>query len=123
MRSGVGEWTPEPVDEDGYVYVADWGNERVQVLDSHGALVMTLRGEATLSKWAQDFLNTNVEEATARAKADLEPDLESVEDDSFEHSSQIEKYFWAPVSVKLDAADRLYVTESNRHRIQIYQKT
>ena len=32
----------------------------------------------------------------------------------------IEKFFWAPTSIKLDADGRVYVTESNRHRIQIY---
>jgi len=37
-------------------------------------------------------------------------------------SSQTEPYFWGPVSVTLDGEDRLYVTESNRHRVQIYQK-
>ena len=37
-------------------------------------------------------------------------------------SSQTEPYFWGPVSVTLDGEGRLYVTEANRHRIQIYQK-
>ena len=110
------------VDGDGYVYVADWGNERVQVLDPEGGFVMKLRGEATDSVWAEDFLTTNVEEAEARARADLEPKIDFFDDDPHEESSHIEKYFWAPVSVKLDSAGRLYVTESNRHRIQIYQR-
>ena len=39
-----------------------------------------------------------------------------------EESSHIEKLFWAPVSIKLDDSGRLYVTESNRHRIQIYRR-
>ena len=110
------------VDREGYMYVADWGNERVQVLDPEGAFVMKLRGEATHSKWAEDFLTANVEEAEARAKSNLEPDVEFFIDDPHEESSHIEKYFWAPVSVKLDGEGRLYVTESNRHRIQVYQR-
>ena len=106
------------VDRDGYIYVADWGNERIQVLDPEGGFVVKLRGEATDSTWAEDFLRINIEEAEARRRADLEPDLEF--DDPYEESSQIEKYFWAPVSVKLDDDGRIYVTESNRHRVQVY---
>ena len=111
------------VDDEGYLYVADWGNERVQVLDPEGGFVLKLRGEATDSKWAEDFLRINVEEAEARARSNLEPELELIDDDPHEESSHIEKYFWAPTSVRLDSAGRLYVTESNRHRVQIYQKT
>ena len=58
-------------DADGYVYVADWGNHRVQVFDPDGGFLQSLRGQATVSKWAQDFLDTNLEEAAARSK--IEP--------------------------------------------------
>ncbi len=111
------------VDGEGYIYVADWGNERVQVLDPEGGFVLKLRGEATDSKWAQEFLSTNLEEAEARAQSDLAPDIDFFVDDPHEESSHIEKYFWAPVSVKLDGDGRLYVTESNRHRIQVYERS
>ena len=111
------------VDKEGYIYVADWGNERVQVLDPEGRFVTKLRGQATLSKWAEDFLRSNVEEAEARATANLELDLEYFVDEPHDESSQIEKYFWAPVSVKLDGARTLYVTDSNRHRIQVYKRS
>ena len=110
------------VDHDGYIYVADWGNERVQVLDPEGRFVIKLRGESTLSKWAEDFLSANAEEARARARADLEPDIEFFSDDPHEESSHIEKYFWAPISVKLNDAGKLFVTDSNRHRIQVYER-
>jgi sugar lactone lactonase YvrE len=110
------------VDRDGYLYVSDWGNERVQVLSKDGDFVAKLRGQATVSKWAQDFLDTNVEEAEARANSNLEPDLTPFGGDPHEESSHTEKFFWGPASVKLDAEGRLYVTESNRHRIQIYQR-
>ena len=111
------------VDGDGYIYVCDWGNERVQVLDPDGGFVAKLMGEATDSKWAQDFLRINVEEGAARAESDLAKDIDFFVDDPHERSSHIEKLFWAPTSVKLDDAGRLYVTESNRHRLQIYQRT
>ena len=110
------------VDDQGYVYVADWGNERVQVLDPDGGFVTKLRGSATVSKWATEFLEANVEEAEARATSNLEPELEQFGGDPHEESAHIEKYFWAPVSVKLDHEGRLYVTESNRHRVQIYER-
>lgn len=111
------------VDANGYIYVADWGNERVQVLDAAGGFVQKLRGEATLSAWAANFLAINVEEGDARSRANLEPEIDYFVDDPHEESSHIEKYFWSPVSVKLDRDGNLYVTESNRHRIQVYQPT
>ena len=110
------------VDDEGYVYVADWGNERVQVFDRDGTAVTLLRGQATHSKWAEDFLRINVEEAQARANANLELEIDFFVDDPHEVSSHIEKLFWAPTSVYLDGEGLLYVTESNRHRIQIYRQ-
>ena len=110
------------VDAEGYVYVADWGNERVQVLDSDGRFVQKLRGEATNSTWAEDFLRVNEQEAEARARADLEPEIEFFTDDPHEESSHIEKLFWGPVSLMLDDAGRLYITEEHRHRIQVFER-
>ncbi len=115
--------TSVAVDTDGYMYMADWGNERVQILDSKGGFVQKLRGEATLSKWAEEFLNANTEEAEARARSNLEPVLDFVSGNPHEESSHVEKYFWAPVAVELDAENRLYVTEANRHRIQVYVRS
>ena len=110
------------VSHDGYIYVADWGNERVQVLDAAGNFVQLLRGEGTISEWAANFLSINREEAAARATADLDMDIDYFIDDPHEESSHIEKYFWCPSSVRLDSQGRLYVTETNRHRIQIYRR-
>ena len=110
------------VDSDGYIYVADWGNERVQILDRDGDFVTKLRGAATISKWGQDFLDANYEEAEPRSRSDLEPDISLFGGDPHEESAHIEKLFWGPTSVKLDDAGRVYVTESNRHRIQIYER-
>ena len=122
---GEGQFTKPAsvaVDADGYIYVADWGNERVQVLDADGEFMQLLRGEGTISEWAENFLNINREEAAARATADLEMDIDYFIDDPHEESSHIEKYFWCPSSVRLDSQGRLYVTETNRHRIQIYRR-
>ena len=111
------------VDGEGYIYVADWGNERVQVLDPQGGFVMKMRGEATLSKWAANFLSVNEEEGAARARANLDPKIEYFVDVPHEESSHTEKFFWSPVSDKLDRAGTLFVTESNRHRIQVYKRS
>ena len=88
-----------------------------------GRPLQVLRGEATLSKWAAGFMETNREEAAARASANLAPDLPDVYGgDPHTESAHIESLFWAPMSIKLDAAGLVYITEANRHRIQIYRR-
>ena len=109
------------VSQDGQIYVSDWGNESVKAIESSDYLVQELRGEATLSKWASEFLETNQEEGQARKSANLENEnLMSELEDPHTMSAHIEKLFWSPVSVRLDTSGNLYVTESNRHRIQVY---
>ena len=109
------------VDDDGNVYVADWGNERVQVIGPDGSFRQKLRGEAALSKWAKEFFASNPDEMDERVKSDLMPKLPPHLRDPYQESSQIESYFWGPVSVKLDREGRLYVMETNRHRFQVYE--
>ena len=111
------------VDGDGYIYVADWGNERVQALAPDGEPVQVLKGESTLSKWAEEFYEANPDEWEARQASEIEPELDPAVDTAYEASARIEPHFWAPVSVKLDRYGRLYVVESNRHRIQVYETT
>jgi DNA-binding beta-propeller fold protein YncE len=111
------------VDAEGYIYVADWGNERVQVLGPDGSFQLQLRGQATLSKWAEDFFASNPDEWETRQISNLMPPLPPHLNTPYHVSSQTEPYFWGPVSVTLDRENRLYVPETNRHRVQIYQKT
>ena len=110
------------VDKKGRIYVCDWGNERLQVLDSDGHFLQLSLGESGISPWAQNFLNVNVEEGEARAKSNLEKsDIEYFDaSDRNEVSAHIEKYFWSPMSVVVGPDNRVYVTESNRHRIQVF---
>ncbi len=110
------------VDADGYMYIADWGNHRVQVLDPDGAFVQKLRGQATLTKWTEDFFESNVDERDTRAIADLYSPLPEHLQDPNNESSQIEPYFWGLTSLILDDEERLYVLEHRRHRFQIYRK-
>jgi DNA-binding beta-propeller fold protein YncE len=111
------------VDHEGTIYVADWGNHRIQVLGPDGTFLAQFRGEAGLSKWAQDYFIANQDELEERRKANLEPPLElSPADDPREESASIEKLFWGPTAVKVDAQGRIYVVDSCRHRIQVYRK-
>jgi DNA-binding beta-propeller fold protein YncE len=95
------------IDRTEHIIVADWGNERVQILRPDGVHVATLHGDATLSKWAQEFIEASPDVAAKRQSA---ADLEA------------EKCFWGPVSVRVDGTGRLYVAEHSRHRIQIYER-
>ena len=111
------------VDDEGYIYIADWGNESVQVLGPDGSFQQRLEGQATLSQWAVEFFEANPDEGEPRAKSDLAPSMPPHLDSPYHRSSQSESLFWEPVAVTLDAEGRLYVTESRRHRLQVYQRT
>ena len=110
------------VDQEGRIYVADWGNERVLVLGPDGGFIAKLRGEAGLNRWAQDYFISNQDELEERRKADMEPEPDSPGDDYLrDESASIEKLLWAPTTVKIDAQGRIYILDSCRFRIQIYQ--
>ena len=107
----------------GKVFVCDWGNERVQVFDQEGNFLELTLGESELSPWAENFLTVNVEEGKARLKSNLDKTNIPFADptDRHEVSSHIEKFFWSPMSVSIGPDGLLYVTESNRHRIQVFE--
>ena len=109
------------VDTRGTIYVTDWGNERVQVLGPDGEFRQMLRGEATLSKWAEEWLDVNRDEQTARDGSDLRMQhLPKHLGTPYQIGAQTEHLFWGPVSAKVDGKDRLYISEHSRARIQIY---
>ncbi len=112
------------VDQEGNIYVADWGNERVQVLDHDGSFIARFRGEAGLSRWSRDYFVANMDELAEREKADLEPELDLPPGGDFlrNESASVEKLFWGPTSVKVDAQGRVFVVDSCRFRIQVYLK-
>ena len=114
--------TSVAVDDEGFIYVADWGNERVQILDPEGGFLMLLRGEATVSRWAEEYFAANPEEWAERQRSDLMPQLPAHLNTPYHISSQTEPFFWGPVAVSLDHEGRLYVVETNRHRFQVYQR-
>ena len=111
------------VDSNGFIYVADWGNERVQILDPEGKCQQILKGEATLSKWAEEWLEVNLDEYDLRKESTLlVKDLPEHLRTPYHTASQTEPLFWGPVSVKIDNKDQLFVTEHSRHRIQVYEQ-
>lgn len=123
--SGDGEFTKPAsivVDSEGYIFVADWGNEAIQILDSDGVFVQKLLGEATDSEWAKEYFDLNRDEGEVRGLSDLQPNIEFFNDDPHEKSSHIEKLFWGPSALFLDSKERLFITETNRHRIQIFER-
>ena len=95
------------VDSDGDVYVTDWGNHRVQVYDSDGTFIATLVGDAVEpSPWAKTYIEANPDMVKARRRANMEPEWR----------------FRRPVAVNVDEQDRIFVLESARHRLQVYNK-
>ncbi len=106
-RGGGQLWRPSgvAVDARGNVCVADRGNDRIQIYSGDGAHIGTLEGDAVLSKWAEVWLEGN---------ADIADQRKLVAD------RELEKRFWVPTAVKVDAEGRLLVLDTNRHRIQVY---
>ena len=111
-RSGSGEGelnrpSGVAVDSDGVIYVADWLNNRLQVFDADGNFVTARTGDATISKWGKEKLDANAEMWDERQRA---------------YGMEREKDFWGPTGVCVDDEDRIFVCESARNRIQVYQK-
>ena len=108
--SGVGQFdrpAAVAVDKEGDIYVVDWGNNRVQVLTSDGRHITGFTGDAGISKWGQDKLNANPDMIRQRnLLRDLEP----------------ERVLWRPKAVAIDDQGRVIIVDSNRGRLQVYQK-
>ena len=108
--SGLGEFnrpTGVAVDKDGDIYVADWRNDRVQVIAPDGRHITTFTGDAGISKWGQQKLDANPDKIMQRGLVrDFEP----------------ERRFWRPKAVAIDDEGRIIIVDSNRWRLQVYQK-
>ena len=109
--AGVGELdrpTGIAVDSEGDVYITDWSKNRLQVFEADGTFITSLYGDAEeLSVWAKEYVDVN-------------PDYLQVR--SMMRAKEAERVFLRPVSVNIDADDRVFVLENGRHRIQIYDK-
>jgi DNA-binding beta-propeller fold protein YncE len=94
------------VDEAGRVYVSDWGHDCVQMFDEHGRHRGTLAGDASLSRWAQQWLDTFAQPARLRKEA---------------NRCEEERRFYRPVGMVIGPEGQLLVADSGRHRIQVYE--
>ena len=95
------------IDSEGDVYVADWGNNRLNIYSPDGAFITAFLGDAEeQSPWALALLDANPDYLKARQRVDLTP----------------ERLFARPVAVKVDNEGRIIVAEAARYRIQVYVK-
>ena len=93
------------------------------MLRPDGSFLAKMRGESGISKWGYEYFDANAEELRERQDSDMEPELgPSARGSSREESANIEKLFWGPTSVNVDDEGRMYVVESCRFRIQVYQR-
>ena len=102
------------VDPEGDVYICDWsknawGLGRVQIFDAQGRFLTSLAGDAQqLSKWGQMTVNANPDYMKRRREV---------------RSTEPEWTFAQPTAVVFDAANsRLLVMDTQRSRVQIYNK-
>jgi hypothetical protein len=66
-----------------------------------------MTGDGTISKWGKEKLDANAEMWNEREIA---------------QGLEREKDLWGPIAVEVDDQDRIFVVESARSRIQVYQK-
>ena len=104
------------VDPEGDVYVADWSDNgqhpgRVHIYDAEGNFVITLIGDAQeLSQWAKLTVDANADYLKRRREVSLQ-------------GQESEWRFALPTGILFDAAKgRLMVVDSQRSRLQIYNK-
>lgn len=98
------------VDGDGDVYVVDWMNERVMIYDRQAKPLTYLRGDAIeMSPWGQMSLAAN-------------PDMQKRRRQVYDLEEQ-QRVFRMPVACAFDQrTNRLIVCDTQRNRLQIYEK-
>ena len=95
------------LDHDQNIYIADWGNHRVQIFEADGIYMATLIGDANnLSEWAKGKVASNPDLIKALERVDLEP------------MSRL----WSPTCVHIGDDYKILIAEGQHMRVQIYQK-
>ena len=110
--SGVGQFNRPngvAVDDNGDIFVADWENNRVQVFAPDGRYITQFTGDASLSKWGRDKLNSN-------------PDMIRQRNIAFANEPGYEQKLAHPCSVKIDSQGRIAILDHTRGRVQVYVK-
>lgn len=95
------------VDEASRLYVSDWGHDCVKMFDEQGRHRGTLAGDATLSRWAQEFLDMYAPVDKLRKEA---------------NRYEEERRFYRPVGMVIGPEGQLLVADSGRHRVQVYEQ-
>ena len=102
------------IDPEGDVYVCDWsdnrwGKGRVHIFDADGKFLTSLVGDAQqLSHWAQMTVDANADYAKRRREV---------------RTTEPEWTFAQPTAIEYDEANnRLIVVDTQRSRLQIYNK-
>ena len=97
------------VDPEGDVYVCDWGNDRVQAYDAAGKFFTSFIGDARqLTVWSDMIVRTNPEAVKRRREV---------------KDFRAEWLLRMPRAVAFDAPNnRLLILDTQRSRIQIYNK-
>ena len=102
------------VDPDGDVYICDWSENawhqgRIQIFDHQGNFLTSLAGDAQqLSRWSQMSVDANADYIKRRREV---------------YSTEPEWTFAQPTGVEFDQANsRMLVVDTQRHRVQIYNK-
>jgi len=101
--------TDVAVDNDGDIYITDWGNHRVCIFDAEGHPIANLLGDAqVMSKWGQQSIDANPDMRKAlRRVRNLEPQWR----------------FCFPTAVDFNPkTDEIIVADSQRNRLQVYRK-
>ncbi|MCH8988077.1 MAG: NHL repeat-containing protein [Chloroflexi bacterium] len=95
------------VDQDGDIYIADWLNNRVQVLTPDGRFITEFTGDGGLSTMGIAKLRSNPEMIRQRNGI---------------RNFTPERVLWAPCAVKIGQNNRVIIADTTRHRFQIYRK-
>ena len=107
---GVGEMTRPSsvaVDQHGDIYIVDRGNNRILIYNHRGMFMESLIGDGTMTDKGVRKLLTN-------------PDALRLRDNVVNFDQ--EKRFANPTSVKVDSEGRVFVVDTGRWRMQVYQK-
>ena len=95
------------VDQDGDIYIADWLNNRVQVLTPDGRFITEFTGDGHLSNMGIAKLRSN-------------PDM--IRQRNAIRNFTPERVLWAPCAVRMGQNNRVIIADTTRHRFQIYRK-